>query len=57
MASVTESEISATFINEKQALQICQALFDMGYSQPPTSIWADNSTTNDFLNELLKKNR
>ena len=44
MASASEAELGALFLNCQEAVPICITLEEMGYSQPPTPVQVDNST-------------
>ena len=48
-SSATETEVSATFYNAKEALPFRVTLAEMGHPQPPTPIEVDNETAIGFL--------
>ena len=44
MASATEAELGALFLNCQEAVPIRIKLEEMGHPQPPTPVQVDNST-------------
>ena len=54
MASTTEVDVEATFMNGKQALPFCVTLEDLKHPQSPTHIQVDNSTEDGFTNGTVK---
>ena len=49
MASATEAETGAVFLNSQQAVPIGTALIEMGHPQPSTSIKTDSGTSYGIL--------
>eukprot|EP00957_Ditylum_brightwellii_P057218 4335667-Ditylum_brightwellii.AAC.2 len=57
MASATEAEIGALFINACKGEEFRLTLEEMGHSQPPTPVMTDNSTVCGILNKTIKQKR
>ena len=57
MSSAAEEELAALFMNAKLAVQIRQALIEMGFLQPATRVKTDNSTAYGIINDTIKQNR
>ena len=57
MASASEAEIYATFINGKESIPIQANLEELGHPQPPTPIRFDNSPAACFYNNTIKQKR
>eukprot|EP00957_Ditylum_brightwellii_P205473 15344048-Ditylum_brightwellii.AAC.1 len=57
MASATEAEIGALFINTCKGEELCLALKEMGHPQLPTLVMTDNSTACGILNKNVKQKR
>ena len=57
MASASEAEIYATFINGKESIPIQANLDELGQPQPPIPICVDNSTAAGFANDTIKQKR
>ena len=55
MASADEDEIGATFMNGQEYIPIRATFEELGHPQPPTTIHVDNSTTDSFANDTIKK--
>ena len=54
VASATEAELGALFLNCKQATIFRLMLEEMGHPQPPTPIHCDNSTAVGIANNTVK---
>jgi hypothetical protein len=57
VASVAESEVGACFHNTQSGAPLRVTLTELGHSQPPTPLRADNSTAFGILNETVKQKR
>ena len=57
MASATEAEIGALFLNGQEAAGLRTCLEAMGYPQPATPMKTDNSTTDGIINNTMKQRR
>jgi hypothetical protein len=57
LASVAEAEVAACFHNAQEACTLSTTLETLGHAQPPTPIQTDNSTSDGFLNSIIKQNR
>ena len=57
MASVTEAEYGALFLNGQAAFPIRKTLVEMHHPQPPTPIQVDNSTAVVIANKSIKQKR
>jgi hypothetical protein len=57
MASASEAEFGALFVNGKEATVLRQTLTDMGWPQPPTPIQTDNSTASGIINHTVKQHK
>ena len=57
MASATEAELAALFMNAQEAVGIRNCLEAMGFPQPATPMKTDNSTANGILNNTMKQKR
>ena len=55
MTSATESEISALFMNAREAIPIRRALINLGHQQPATPIISDNSTAVGIIKGTMKQ--
>ena len=55
MTSAAESEISALFMNAREAIPIRRALINLGHQQPPTPIISDNSTAVGIIKGTMKQ--
>ena len=55
MASASEAECGALFINTKETVALRTTLHEMGHPQPPTPVKADNSTSVRFANKQIKQ--
>lgn len=53
--SAAESEISALFINAREAIPIRRALINLGHRQPPTPIISNNSTAVGIIKGTMKQ--
>ena len=49
MSSAAEAELSALFINCREAIPARQALSEMGHKQQPTPMQTDNTTAHGFV--------
>ena len=56
MGLVDEDEIGVIFINAQDSVPKQIFLYDMGYTQPPTKIQIDNTTSDEFYRGTLKQN-
>eukprot|EP00957_Ditylum_brightwellii_P152599 11615613-Ditylum_brightwellii.AAC.1 len=57
MASTTEAETGALFINARKGEELCLALEEMGPLQLSTPVMADSSTMCGILNKTVKQKR
>eukprot|EP00957_Ditylum_brightwellii_P143798 10957218-Ditylum_brightwellii.AAC.1 len=57
MASATEAEIGALFINACKGEELCMALEEMGHPHPPTPMMTDNSNACGILIKTVKQKR
>jgi hypothetical protein len=57
MASASEAELGALFVNGKEATVLRQTLQDMGWPQPPTPMQTDNSTASGIVNHTVKQHK
>ena len=57
MASATEAELAALFMNAQEAVALRNCLDAMGFPQPATPLKTDNSTANGILNNTMKQKR
>jgi hypothetical protein len=57
MASATEAELGALFMNAQEAVGLRNCLTAMGYPQPATPLKTDNSTANGIINNTMKQKR
>ena len=57
MASATEAELGALFMNGQEAVMIRNTLGAMGFPQPPTPMKTDNNTANGIINNTMKQKR
>ena len=57
MASATEAELGALFMNAQEAVGLRNCLEAMGYPQPATALKTDNSTACGILNNTMKQKR
>ena len=56
MSSAAEAELSALFINCREAIPARQALEKMGHKQPPIPMQTDNTTAHGFVtNNIASK--
>jgi hypothetical protein len=55
IASATEAELGALFLNIKEGKTICLMLEEMGHKQPPTLVHCDNSTAAGVANDTVKQ--
>ena len=51
MASATETELAALYINELKAVYIRIILEEIGHKQPPTPLQTDNAMADAVVNE------
>jgi hypothetical protein len=54
MSSTAEAELSALFINAKQAIPMRTTLEEFWHKQPPTPIQIDNSTSSGVVNNKIQ---
>jgi hypothetical protein len=57
VASAAESVVGACFRNAQSVAPLWVTLNELGHSQPPTPLRADNSTAFGILNETIKQKR
>ena len=57
MSSAAEAELSALYINAKEAVYIRTILEELGHKQPPTPIQTDNSTAEGIINSKVQPKR
>merc|ERR1711903_104982 len=57
MASATEAELAALFMNAQEAVAIRNCLRAMGFTQPATPLKTDNNTANGIINNTMKQKR
>ena len=55
--SAMETEVAATFYNDKEALPFRATLAEMGHPQPPTPMEVDNEIAIGFLKRTMKQKR
>ena len=55
MASATEAELAALFMNGQEAVALRNCLQAMGYEQPATPLKTDNNTANGIINNTMKQ--
>ena len=53
-SSAAEAETTGTFCNAKYGVAILSSLICLGHKQPPTPLKTDNSTTDGFVNYIMK---
>jgi hypothetical protein len=57
MASATESETGALFVNGQETIPLCYTLEELGHPQPPMPLQTNNSTAAGFCNDAIKQKR
>ena len=57
MGSAAKAKISAAYINDQEAVPIRTLLRELVHPQPATPIQVDNSITDSFANDTIKKKR
>ena len=57
MASASESEIGASFINAQDAVPELTTLIEMGQTKPSTRTQLENTTANEFSNKTPNQKR
>ena len=57
MASETEVEVGAMYMNAREAILSRQTLQDLGHHQPPTPIITDNIAAQVIINKTMKQHR
>ena len=57
MASATEAEVVALFLNARFFIPLCLTLIELGYPQPPTPICTDKSTADGIANGTIKQKK
>jgi hypothetical protein len=57
MSVAAEAELSALFINAKEAMHMRCVLQEMGHAQPRTPIQTDNSTAEGVINSRVQPKR
>ena len=54
MASATEAELGAMYVNLREAVPIRNILTELGHKQPPTPVVTDNAVEEGIINKKLK---
>ena len=57
MASATEAEVAALYLNAQEALAIRQCLIKLGHPQPPTPLKTDNVTARGIFKGTIEQKR
>ena len=57
VASASEAELAALFMNVKEGKVMRLALEELGHPQPPTPVHCDNKTATAIANDTIKKQR
>ena len=57
MASATEAELGAMYINAREAIACRHTLQELGHQQPPTPIITDNLAAQGIINKTMKQRR
>ena len=57
MASATEAELGAMYMNAREAIACRQTLQNLGHKQPPTPIVIDNIAAQGIINKTMKQHR
>ena len=57
MGLAAEAEIGAAYIKGQEAIPIRTLLRELGHPQPARPIQVDNSTSDGFANDIIKKKR
>ena len=57
MSSATEAELGALFVNCKESIPSCQALEEMGHTQPPKPMQTDNTTAYHIVTKNIASKR
>ena len=57
MSSAAGAELSAFFLNFREAVLTRQALEEMGHKQPPTLMQTDNKTAYGFVTNNITSKR
>ena len=57
MASATEAELGALYMNAQEAVALRNCLEAMGFPQPATPLKTDNNTANGIINNTMKQKR
>ena len=57
MGSAAEAEVGALYENTQYAIQLRQALTDLGHKQPATPVETDNTTACDIIHDQIKQKR
>ena len=57
MASATEAELGALYINMREAVPIRNLLTELGHKQPPTMVITDNAVAEGIVNKKLKQQK
>jgi hypothetical protein len=55
VASATEAELGALFMNIKDGVILRLILTELGHQQPPTPVHCDNQTATGIANDTVKK--
>ena len=55
MASASEAEVGAAYINAQQACALRTTLDEMGYKQPPTPLQTDNTVAKGSIDDTVKQ--
>ena len=57
MASATEAELKAMYINAREAVHLRTILEELGHPQPPTPIITDNAVAAGIINKTMKQHK
>ena len=57
MASASEAEVAALFMNAQEAVPLRRGLIEMGHPQQATPLKTDNSTATGIANKTIKQKR
>ena len=55
MASATEAELGAPFMDAQEAVALCNCLEAVGFPQLPTPLKTDNNAANGVINNTMKQ--
>jgi len=57
MASATEAELGAIYVNTREAVPIRNMLTELGHPQPPTVVVTDNAVAEGIINRTVKQQK